>query len=116
MRLVDAMGVASQFKEASRDAGFNRLLLMVMDDVWCHLEPLDLWRFQRDFNDGIVDMAIATNGHLLRIIPGLLSWSIKRCEKESHRRAKPTRYGSNTRLVRGQIRSLCGSHGSGETP
>jgi|LSQX01.1.fsa_nt_gb hypothetical protein len=71
MRLVDAMGVASQFKEASRDAGFNRLLLMVMDDVWCHLEPLDLWRFQRDFNDGIVDMAIATNGHLLAHHPRL---------------------------------------------
>ncbi len=42
-----------------------------MDDVWCHPEPLDLWRFQREFNDGIVEMAITTNGHVLAHHPRL---------------------------------------------
>lgn len=65
MKLRDIKMVADQLSTAAHAVGFGQVLVMLMNDIWCHREALDLWRFQRSFNNGIVDKSILTNGHVL---------------------------------------------------
>ncbi len=56
--------VAEGFRRGIAGTGFTCVCIMLGDDIWSRSDAVSLWQYQKDFNDGLVDKVILTNGFL----------------------------------------------------